>query len=128
MARLALLAAVLFLMTASIAFAKPATTSSISLAGPQTPSYGQTVTFNESTNVTNDPFVHLKCSQGSTLVAEGWMSSVEAAYYGGYKFTLTTDAWTGGPADCTAYLENFDRYSFTGKIKTLASTSFNVNG
>ena len=117
----------LFFVTSSVALgAKPTSSSSINLVG-STPSYGQTVTFNVSTNVTTAPFVHLKCFQGSTLVLQGWMSSIEAAYYGSYFFTLASDAWKGGAANCTAYLENFDRYGFTGKIKVLASTSFNVN-
>jgi hypothetical protein len=41
-------------------------------------------------------------------------------------FTLgPTPSWTGGAADCTAYLQNWDGYS-KGKIVTLASLGFHV--
>jgi hypothetical protein len=42
-------------------------------------------------------------------------------------FTLASNTWMSGPADCTAYLENWDSYSKNGKTTTLTSTSFHVN-
>jgi hypothetical protein len=136
-ARQGSIVAALLLVTASVAFAakpSPPSTSSISLApmGAATttgPSYGQAVTFNVSTTATTQPFVHLRCSQGGTLVYESW----QAWFYGKYgvqSFTLGgTTAWQGGgAADCTAYLENWDGYGVNGgKISLLASTTFHVN-
>lgn len=110
-------------------------TSSISLvlmAAPTAtasapPYYGDIVTFNVSTTVTTQPFVHLKCWQGKTLVLEGWQGFFPTAL-GSQQFVLgPTPAWQGGAATCTAYLENWDQYSSKGKITVLASTDFNVS-
>jgi hypothetical protein len=137
-ARQGSIVAVLLLVTASVALAggKSSSPSSISLvlmgAAPTTsasadPSYGQSVTFNVSTNATSQPFVHLKCSQNGSLVYEAW----QAWFYGAngpQSFTLSgTTAWQGGATDCTAYLENWDSYSKNGKITVLAHTDFHVN-
>lgn len=96
-------------------------------SGSSDPSYGQSVTFNVSTNATTRPFVHVRCSQNGSLVYEGW----QAWFYGAngiQSFTLGgTTAWQGGAADCTAYLENWDSYSKNGKIAVLAQTAFHVN-
>jgi hypothetical protein len=67
--------------------------------------------------------VKLQCFQGSTLV---YTSS--AGFYPGYPwpwaqtFTLSSAAWTGGAASCTAslYYWNGRRYS------TLKTLSFSV--
>jgi hypothetical protein len=136
-ARQGSIVAVLLLVTASAALAaggggKPSSSSSISLmlmAAPTTsaasPSYGEAVTFAVSTNATTQPFVHVKCSQSGALVYEAWQSWAN----GPQSFTLGgTDAWQGGAANCTAYLENWDSYSKNGKITALASTGFQVNG
>jgi hypothetical protein len=136
-ARQGSIVAVLLLVTASAALAaagggKSSSSSSISLqlmaaptaAGSSSPSYGQDVTFNVSTNATNQPFVDLKCSQNGTLVYQQWQSW----WNGPQSFNLGgTTAWQGGAADCTAYLENWDSYSKNGKITVLASTGFQVN-
>jgi hypothetical protein len=136
-ARQGSIVAVLLLVTASAALAaagggKSSSSSSISLqlmaaptaAGSSSPSYGQAVTFNVSTNATTQPFVHVKCSQSGSLVYEQWESWINGAE----SFTLGgTTAWQGGAADCTAYLENWDSYSKNGKITVLASTGFHVN-
>jgi len=86
------------------------------------PSYGDAVTFDIATDATSSPYVNLKCYQGGNLVAEGW-----AGFFGGAlgdrTFGLYSPQWTGGAADCTAWL---DMYSH-GKWKELASTSFHVN-
>ena len=134
-ARLGSVAAVLLLVTASAALAASgsarSSSSSISLqllaaptlSGSTAPTYGQAVTFNVSTNVTTQPFVHVKCFQ-SSLVYESWQSW----WNGPQSFTLGgTTAWQGGAANCAAYLENWDSYSKNGKIVVLASTSFHVN-
>jgi hypothetical protein len=138
-ARQGSIVAVLLLVTASVALAAgggaKSSSSSISLqlmAAPTTsgstdPSYGQSVTFNVSTDVTSQPFVHVKCFQNGSLVYEAW----QAWFYGEngiQSFTLGgTAAWQSGAADCTAFLENWDSYSKNGKITTLASTTFHVN-
>lgn len=139
-ARQGSIVAVLLLVTASVALGasgggKSSSSSSISLqlmaapttSGSASPSFGQAVTFNVSTNATSQPFVHLKCSQNGTLVYEAW----QAWFYGRngtQSFTLSgTSAWQGGAADCTAYLENWDSYSKNGKITVLASTAFHVD-
>jgi hypothetical protein len=137
-ARQGSIVAVLLLVTATVAFAakpSPASSSSISLvtlaaptvSGSSSPSYGQAVTFDVSTNATSRPMVHLKCFQNGSLVLESW----QAWFYGEYglqTFDLgPTPAWQGGAADCTAYLENWDSYGTKGKVTVLASTSFSVN-
>jgi hypothetical protein len=85
--------------------------------------YGQHVTFEVTTRATSKPFVSLHCYQGGEMVY--WAS---AGFYPDYPwpwaqtFTLASDYWTGGAADCTAEL-----YYWTGKrFVTLASQSFHV--
>jgi hypothetical protein len=80
--------------------------------------YGQQVTFNISTTATTQPYVHLVCSQNGAMVAEGWAGYFDGAL-GGRDFTLSSPSWTGGDADCTAYLTKPDK-------SVLASTSFHV--
>jgi hypothetical protein len=126
--------AALLLVTASVAFAAkpvPTSTSSISLAplsaAATIPSYGQNVTFNVSTTATTQPFVHLRCSQNKTLVYEQWTAWNWGAYGTQWFYLGGTTAGTGGAADCTATLEDWDNYGLTGKYTTLASTTFHVN-
>jgi hypothetical protein len=85
-------------------------------------SWGDSVTFTVTTSA-SQPSVKLSCSQGGVVV---YYSS--AGFYPGYPwpwaqtFTLSSGAWTGGAADCTATL-----YTYNGKsYPTLATTSFNV--
>jgi hypothetical protein len=135
-ARQGLIVGVLLLVTASAGLAASGgprpSSSSISLQLPASPTtsgstnpiYGEAVTFNVSTTATTQPFVHVRCSQSSTLVYESWQSWA----FGAQMFTLGgTTAWQGGAADCTAYLENWSSYSKNGKIVVLASTSFHVD-
>jgi hypothetical protein len=129
--RLAWLLGALVLATTSVAFAAPggkhASTSSISLATSsdrsEAPSYGDSVTFDVSTDATAQPFVHLQCFQNGTLVLEAW----QAWFYTNQTFTLGgSPAWQSGAADCTAHLENWDSYSKNGRTRELASTTFHV--
>jgi hypothetical protein len=108
-------------------------TSSISLVIPNastststsSPSFGQQVTFHESTTATSYPWVDTKCSQNGSVVYEQW-AGFYASYSGSQMFTLgPTQLWTGGAASCTAALVSFDR---SGNPKTLATTSFTVSG
>jgi hypothetical protein len=104
-------------------------TSSISLAAPSTltasvdawPRYGDLVSFDISTNETAYPWVNLKCYQGGQLVAEGWEGYFDGALDNGL-FGLASATWTGGAADCTAWLDKF----VNGRWRQLASTSFHV--
>ena len=95
--------------------------SSIALVQPS-PHYGDAVTFTISTTVTDQPWVNLKCYQGGTLVAEGW-DGFFAGALGDRLFGLYSPAWTGGAADCTAWLVDYAN----GRWKQLASTSFHVD-
>jgi hypothetical protein len=117
--RFAMLAAVLALAAPSFAGA-PSRSSSIALAG--SPSYGDLVSFEVSTTDTAYPWVHLKCFQNGTMVAEGRETYYEGGYSDG-EFGLYSPMWTGGAADCTAWLEY---YTANGRWKQLASTSFHV--
>jgi hypothetical protein len=87
------------------------------------PHYGQQVTFNVSTTATSRPYVQLSCFQGGTLVAAG-----SAGFYDDYpwpwerNFTLSSNSWTGGAADCVAELT----YWNGRRWNTLTSLSFDV--
>ena len=87
------------------------------------PRYGDTITFDVSTAATSYPFVNLTCYQNGRLVAQGSAAFFGAALGSG-NFGLYSGLWTGGAADCTAFL---DMYS-NGRWKHLASTSFHVDG
>lgn len=87
------------------------------------PHYGQRVTFDVDTTATNYPWVSVDCSQAGRLVYE--QSNGIFATSLSTTFTLgPTPSWTGGEADCTATLENWDRYP---RITPLASMTFHVN-
>jgi hypothetical protein len=86
------------------------------------PHYGQQVTFEVSTTVTDRPFVQLSCYQNGVLVY-----SFQAGFYEGYPwskvYTLSSNAWTGGAAECSAELV----YTTDGKrLKTLVTLNFHV--
>jgi hypothetical protein len=130
---IASLAGALFLAAPAAAApgGKTTTTSSISLVQPSAglsalaatgPSYGDMVTFDVKTDATARPFVNLKCYQDGVLVAEGWDGFFDGAL-GDRLFGLGSERWTGGAADCTAYLDMWAKESW----KQLASTSFHVD-
>jgi len=85
--------------------------------------HGQRVTFEASSSSTTSPHVRLSCSQGGTVVY-----STQTGYYASYPWpwtntmTLSSSAWTGGAADCTATLYWFDGQ----KTVTGATLSFPV--
>ncbi len=94
-------------------------------SGPATASFGQQVTFAESTSATAYPWVDTKCSQNGQTVYEQW-AGFYGSYTGSQMFTLgPTQMWTGGAANCTAALVSFDK---NGSPRTLATTSFSVSG
>jgi hypothetical protein len=86
--------------------------------------YGEQVRFNVSTTATDQPHVDLKCYQGGTLVYSG-----TTGYYDSYPwpwtqtFTLSSQSWTGGDADCTAVLY---KLANTGAKTTLNTLSFHA--
>jgi len=87
------------------------------------PHYGQQITFKVTTAATTEPHVNLKCSQSGAVVY-----TTTTGYYATYPWpwtqtmTLSSSAWTGGAADCTATL-----YYFSGKRTiTLLTMSFPV--
>ena len=80
--------------------------------------YNQWIRFNVSTTATPEPWVNLKCYQGGALVAQGWEGYFERSLSDG-NFRLNSPTWTGGEADCTAFLT-------TPQKVVLGSTSFHV--
>jgi len=86
--------------------------------------WGEQVRFTVSTTATSEPRVDLKCYQGGTLVYAG-----TTGYYDSYPwpwtqtFTLYSQSWTGGDADCTAVLY---KLANTGSKTTLNSLSFHA--
>ncbi len=86
--------------------------------GDGLPNWGDTVTFNVSTTATDQPWVNLKCSQNGVVVAQGWNGYFVGSLTG-RDFGLYSGYWSGGAADCTAYLTN-------PQWTVLASTSFQV--
>ncbi|TMK27893.1 MAG: hypothetical protein E6G64_11230 [Actinobacteria bacterium] len=94
-------------------------TPTTAVSGPR---YGDLVTFNVSTDETAYPFVNLKCYQNGDLVAEGWAGFFDGAL-GDRTFGLYSPQWTGGAADCTAWLNMYSH----GKWRQLVSTSFHVD-
>ena len=88
--------------------------------GNGTPNYLDAVTFNVSTTATSEPWVNLQCTQNGVVVAQGWNGYFEGSVTG-RNFGLYSPQWTGGAADCTAYLT-------TPTLSRLASTSFHVDG
>ncbi len=94
-------------------------------SGSSSPSFGQQVTFAESTTATAYPWVDTKCSQNGQVVYEQF-AGFYASYSGSQMFTLgPTQMWSGGAASCTAALVSYDK---NGNPRTLATTSFNVSG
>src|SRR5262245_52506222 len=68
--------------------------------------YGQNYTFNVSTNAPY-PFVKDDCYQGGTLVYEQ-TNGYYSGWLWGQTYNWSSNAWTGGAADCTATLYNTD--------------------
>jgi hypothetical protein len=88
--------------------------------GNGTPNWDDFVAFNVSTTATTEPWVNLVCSQNGVVVAQGWDGYFDGSITG-TKFGLYSSAWTGGAADCVAYLT-------TPTWSRLGSTSFHVDG
>jgi hypothetical protein len=80
------------------------------------PNWGDHVTFTVSTSATS-PFISLNCYQGSS-----WVYAA-GGYISGSEFTLASNSWPVGAADCTATL-----YTTTDgtRTTTLATLPFHV--
>jgi hypothetical protein len=84
------------------------------------PHHGQDVTFEASSSSTTEPHVKLACSQGGTVVY-----NAQTGYFASYPWPwtntmkLSSGAWTGGAASCTATL-----YWFSGS-KTVTGKTLN---
>ena len=79
------------------------------------PNWGDSVRFDVSTSATTEPHVSLSCSQNGVVVLGAQTPTP-------FPWTLATDSWQGGAADCTARLYYID----VTKVIVLASTSFTV--
>jgi hypothetical protein len=86
--------------------------------------WGQRVTFDVSTSATTEPHVGVTCSQNGVAVY-----TTQTGFYASYPWpwtqtmTLSSGAWTGGAADCSATL-----YYFNGsKTVTAATLAFHVD-
>ena len=64
------------------------------------------------------PYVNLKCFQGGVLVLDSWEGFFAGTLDDGVM-GLASGPWSGGAADCTAYVTKPDR-------TVLGSTSFHV--
>jgi hypothetical protein len=86
---------------------------------------GQKVTFDVSTTATQYPWVTVDCYDANGV----WVYHASNGIFPtslGQDFTLASNIWLSGPADCTAWLQNWDNYAKHGWITNLASTSFHV--
>jgi hypothetical protein len=85
------------------------------------PNWGDRVRFNVSTTATTEPYVSLTCSQNGVVVY-----SAQTGYFASYPWpwtqtmTLSSTAWQGGAAACTARLSY---YSGTSAV-SLGSLNF----
>ena len=86
------------------------------------PHHGDDVTFEVSTTATDQPYVNVRCYQGSAFVYDGWAGFFDGAWFG-QTFTLEGPYWPDGAADCDARLVMFGS---NGRVRTLASLSFPV--
>ena len=87
------------------------------------PHYGQQITFKVGTTATTEPQVNLVCSKSGSMVYRA-----QTGYYATYPWpwtqtmTLSSGAWTGGAANCTATL-----YYFSGtNTVNLSTLNFDV--
>jgi hypothetical protein len=86
---------------------------------------GQKVTFDVYTTATQYPWVTVDCYDANGA----WVYHASNGIFPtslSQIFTLASNSWTSGEADCTAYLQNWDNYAKHGWITNLASTRFHV--
>ncbi len=80
------------------------------------PNWNDQITFSIDQTATTEPHVDVVCSQNGTLVYSAWTGYFESYPWPWTQtFTLKSNAWTGGAADCTATWKYFDgRKTITG--------------
>ena len=83
---------------------------------------GDTITFDFSSSAAK-PYVNVRCYQGS-LVYDGWVGYYDGAWFD-KDFTLASNAWTAGAADCVARLVTYGK---NGRENTVSTKSFAVGG
>jgi hypothetical protein len=83
--------------------------------------HGDTITFDFSTSAAK-PYVNVRCYQGTPLVYDGWVGYYAGAWFD-TAFTLASNAWTSGGADCVARLVTYGK---NGREQTQATKSFAV--
>lgn len=88
------------------------------------PNWGDVVVFSISTTATTAPYVNLVCTQGGTVVLNGWKGYWDGSLDSNGNFGLASGAWQGGAAACTAWLTMQTKSGWS----RLASTSFHVDG
>jgi hypothetical protein len=86
---------------------------------------GQKVTFKVSTTATQQPWVTVDCHQNGAWVYHASNGIFPTSL--NQVFTLGSNTWLSGAADCTATLQNWDNYSKHGSITNLTSMSFHVS-
>ena len=84
--------------------------------------FGDTVTFNESTTATTQPYVNVLCYQNGVQVMNSWNGFFDQALNPTRNFGLYSPSWQSGAASCTAWLDMNTRRG----TSQLASVSFQV--
>jgi hypothetical protein len=85
--------------------------------------HGDTITFDLSTSAAK-PYVNLRCYQDSVFVFDGWAGYYTGAWFD-QTFTLASDPWTAGAADCVARLVTYGK---NGREQTIATKQIAVGG
>lgn len=86
--------------------------------------FGDTVTFNESTSATSQPYVNVLCYQGGVQVMNSWNGFFDQALNPTRNFGLYSPSWQSGAASCTAWLDASG--GKRGGMTQLASVTFQV--
>lgn len=86
--------------------------------------FGDTVTFNESTSATSQPYVNVLCYQGGVQVMNSWNGFFDQALNPTRNFGLYSPSWHSGAASCTAWLDASG--GKRGGMTQLASVTFQV--
>lgn len=87
-------------------------------------SFGDTVTFNESTSATSQPYVNVLCYQNGVQVMNSWNGFFDQALNPTRNFGLYSPSWKSGAASCTAWLDMIG--GKRGSTTELTSVSFQV--
>jgi len=91
--------------------------------GDGLPNYGDTITFDVSTTATAVPVVSLTCSQNGVEVLHGKGDFFDGSFFSWTRLMkLSSQAWTGGAADCTAVLGYDGRHG----LVSLSTLNFHV--